>query len=85
MQRLFRLSAVLAALLLTLVACTSNTGGSNAPSGSTAASGDPTAVCSADKFGCVKVAKGDKIEIATALTITGATASLGLDSVTGVQ
>jgi len=85
MQRLFRLSAVLAALLLTLVACTSNTGGSNAPSGSTAASGDPTAVCNADKFGCVKVAKGDKIEIATALSITGATASLGLDSVTGVQ
>ena len=85
MQRLFRLSAVLAALLLTLVACTSNTGGSNAPSGSTAASGDPTAVCSADKFGCVKVASGDKIEIATALTITGSTSSLGLDSVTGVQ
>jgi branched-chain amino acid transport system substrate-binding protein len=85
MQRLFRLSAVLAALLLTLVACSSNTGGSNAPSGSAAASGDPTAVCAADKFGCVKVAKGDKIVIATALTITGATSSLGLDSVTGVQ
>jgi len=42
-------------------------------------------VCAADKFGCVKVAKGDKIEIAIALTITGSTASLGLDSVTGVQ
>ncbi len=85
MQKLFRLSAILSALLLILAACSSNTGGSTAPSGSAASSGDPTAVCAADKFGCVKVAKGDKIEIATALTITGSTASLGLDSVTGVQ
>lgn len=85
MQRLFRLSAILSALLLILAACSSNTGGSNAPSGSASSSGDPTAVCAADKFGCVKVAPGDKIEIATALTITGSTASLGLDSVTGVQ
>jgi branched-chain amino acid transport system substrate-binding protein len=85
MQRLFRLSAILSALLLILAACSSNTGTSGAPSGSTAASNDPTAVCAADKFGCVKVNKGDKIEIATALTITGSTASLGLDSVTGVQ
>ena len=85
MQRLFRLSAILSALLLILAACSSNTGGSTGPSGSASSSGDPTAVCAADKFGCVKVAKGDKIEIATALTITGSTASLGLDSVTGVQ
>jgi branched-chain amino acid transport system substrate-binding protein len=85
MQRLFRLSAVLAALLLALAACSSNTGGSGAPSGSAASSGDPTAVCAADKFGCVKVASGDKIEIASALSITGSTASLGLDSVTGIN
>src|SRR5207237_4018694 len=85
MQRRLRLSAILSALLLILAACSSNTGSSGAPSGSAASSGDPTAVCAADKFGCVKVAKGDKIEIATALTITGSTASLGLDSVTGVQ
>ena len=68
MQRLFRLSAILSALLLILAACSSNTGSSGAASGSAASSGDPTAVCAADKFGCVKVAKGDKIEIATALT-----------------
>lgn len=85
MQRLFRPSAALSALLLILAACSSNAGTSGAPSGSAVGSNDPTAVCAADKFGCVKVAPGDKIEIATALTITGSTSSLGLDSVTGVQ
>jgi branched-chain amino acid transport system substrate-binding protein len=86
MQKLLRWSAMPMAALLLLTACQ---GGGASPSasasGSTSASQDPTAVCAADKFGCVEVAKGDKIELASALTITGATASLGLDSVTGIQ
>jgi branched-chain amino acid transport system substrate-binding protein len=85
MQRLFRLSAILAGLLLILAACSSNTGSSTTASSSTAASNDPTAVCAADKFGCVKVLKGDKIVIASALSITGAPADLGLDSVVGIK
>jgi branched-chain amino acid transport system substrate-binding protein len=86
MQKLFRLSAILAGLLLILAACSSNTGGgSTAASGSATGSQDPNTVCAADPFGCVKVAKGDKIEIASALSITGGAADLGLDSVVGVK
>jgi branched-chain amino acid transport system substrate-binding protein len=84
MQRLFRLSAILAAMLLALAACSSN-GGGNAGSASAGASKDPTAVCNADKFGCAQVAKDDKLKIASALTISGDTAFLGNDSNLGIQ
>jgi branched-chain amino acid transport system substrate-binding protein len=85
MQRLFRLSAILSVMLLILAACSSNTGGSTTPSGTGAASQDPTAVCNADKFKCVTIAPGDPIKIASALTISGDTAFLGNDSNFGIQ
>jgi len=83
MQRLFRLSAILSALLLILAACSANTGSSTGPS--TTASQDPAAVCAADPAGCVKIAKDDDIKIASANTISGDTAFLGNDINFGIQ
>ncbi len=89
MHRLFRLSAILAVVLLILAACSSG-GGSTAPStsagGASQSQGqDPTAVCNADQFGCVKYGPNDKINLGTALVISGANSSLGLDSQYGVK
>ena len=84
MPRLYRLSAILGGALVVLAACSSNnSGGSSGPSGS--AGQDPTTVCAADPFGCVKYAPTDKINLGTSLVITGANSSLGLDSQYGVK
>jgi branched-chain amino acid transport system substrate-binding protein len=86
MQKYMRWSAILGALMLMLAACTPSDGG--ATDGATDGGdgdGDPTAVCEADAFGCVEVAEGDTILIGTALSITGDTAALGIDSQIGAQ
>ena len=84
MPKLFRLSAILGVMLLILAACSNSGGGS--PSGSAVSSGkDPNAVCQADSFGCVKYGPNDPINLGTALVITGANSSLGLDSQYGVK
>jgi branched-chain amino acid transport system substrate-binding protein len=88
-MKFYRWTAILAVMLLALAAC-SNTG-SSSPSGSAGGSAsqgsgeDPTAVCEADEFGCVEVADGDAIRIATALVINGPDSNLGLDSQYGVE
>lgn len=84
MPKLFRLSAILGVMLLILAAC--STSGGSSPSGSAVSSGqDPTAVCNADPFGCVKYGPSDPINLGTSLVITGANSSLGLDSQYGVK
>jgi branched-chain amino acid transport system substrate-binding protein len=93
MQKYMRWSALLVALMLALAAC--DTGGGDDPTdeptesepAATEGEGgeDPTAVCDADEFGCVEVAEGDTILVGTALSITGDTAALGLDSQYGAQ
>ncbi len=91
MHKLFRLSAILAVVLLILAACSSNNGGgSTTPSstagGSAASMGeDPTAACADDPFGCVQYGPSDPINLGTALVISGANSSLGLDSQYGVK
>ncbi len=90
MHKLFRLSAILAVVLLILAACSSNNGGgSTAATSSGAASAssgaDPTAVCANDPFNCVKYGPSDPINLGTALVISGANSSLGLDSQYGVK
>jgi len=84
MPRVYRLSAILGGVLLFLGACSANTGGgSTTPSGS--AGPDPSTVCSADQFGCVKYGPSDPINLGTSLAITGPNSSLGLDSQYGVK
>jgi len=84
MQNPLRWIAILAVMLLAISACSN---GGSSPSASTGGSTaeDPTAVCDADQFGCVEVAAGDKLRIASALTITGDTAFLGNDSNFGIE
>lgn len=89
MRNLLRWSTVLTATLFVLAACQST--GSPSPSqaasqaASASAAQDPTAVCAADPFGCVKYGPSDPINLGTALVITGANSSLGLDSQYGVK
>ena len=90
MQKYMRWSGMLVVLMLILAACQSDGGSSSEPS--TDASTPPasqggggTADCDADEFGCIELAEGDPIVIGTALVITGANESLGLDSQYGAQ
>ena len=86
MQNLMRWTAIVAAMLLVLVACTTTQ--SQAPSGSGPAASiteDPTAVCDADEFGCVEIPEGDPIRLASANTFSGGALFLGLDVQYGVE
>jgi branched-chain amino acid transport system substrate-binding protein len=93
MQKYMRWSAVLVVLMLALAACQSGGGASEpaeesepaAEESEPAGGDDPTAACEADEFGCVEVAEGDSILIGTALSITGDTSALGIDSQAGAQ
>ncbi|HSJ00322.1 MAG TPA: branched-chain amino acid ABC transporter substrate-binding protein, partial [Patescibacteria group bacterium] len=95
MQKYMRWSAILVVLMLVLAACQSDdpgTDGSDEPDESVAAesmgdgNGDGSAAdCDADEFGCIELAEGDPLIIGTALVITGANESLGLDSQYGAE
>ena len=89
MQKYMRWSGLLVVLMLVLAACAADTGGSASPGASTPASSDEaedaTAVCEADAKGCVEVAAGDPLKIASALAITGDVAFLGNDTNYGVE
>ena len=95
MQKYMRWSAILVVLMLVLAACQSDDPGTDAseePDESVAAesmgdgNGDGSAAdCDADEFGCIELAEGDPLIIGTALVITGANESLGLDSQYGAE
>ena len=95
MQKYMRWSAVLVVLMLVLAACQEDPGGdaSAEPGESVAASAGASggggtgsaADCDADEFGCIEIAEGDPLIIGTALVITGANESLGLDSQYGAE
>ena len=94
MQKYMRWSAVLVVLMLVLAACQTGTGDAtdepgtdeSQPAQTDGGTGqDPNEVCDADEFGCVEVAEGESILIGTALSISGDTAALGLDSQYGAQ
>lgn len=90
-MKLYRWTALLAVLLLVLAACStpsqsaSGSGAASASASSGGATGDPETVCAEDEFGCVEVADGEAIRIATALVINGPDSNLGLDAQYGVQ
>ncbi len=90
MQKHMRWSAVLVVLLLALAACSPEGGGDETedPADSAAPTeggGGTAADCDADEFGCYEVAEGEPIVIGTALVITGANETLGLDSQYGAE
>ena len=89
-MRNLRLISLLAVFALVLAACAPGDGGQPTETGPAAtepgAAGDGAQeACEADEFGCIEIAEGEPIQLGTALSITGDTASLGLDSQYGAQ
>ena len=82
-RKYFAMLALLGALMLVAAACGDDDGGETAATGGTSTGG--TVDCAADEFGCVEIAAGDPIQLASLLSITGETAYLGTDSNNGVN
>jgi branched-chain amino acid transport system substrate-binding protein len=93
-RRHFALLALIAALSLVAAACGEDepsgetggdTGGETAPTGATGATATGGTVdCETDEFGCVEIAAGEPIHLASLLAISGDVAFLGTDSNNGL-
>jgi branched-chain amino acid transport system substrate-binding protein len=81
-HKLFAVLAMLAALTLVAAACGGDEGGETGP-GATPTGG--AVDCAADEFGCVEIAAGDPIQLASLLAISGDVAFLGTDSNHGIE
>ena len=82
-RRHFAILALVAALTLVAAACGDDDGGGEtAATGGTAATG--AVDCESDEFGCVEIAAGAPIQLASLLSISGETAFLGTDSNNGI-
>ena len=87
MEKFLKYAAGLVVLAMILAACTSSPSGSAEESTAASATGvqEPAAVCEALEWGCFEVPAGEPLTIATANSISGATAFLGTDSNVGTQ
>jgi branched-chain amino acid transport system substrate-binding protein len=87
MQKYLRWSAILAVTLLVLAACGPGGSPSESAAESMAASEAPdaAAICAADELGCVEIPSGEPIHIAYWGVLSGADATLGTDSMRGVE
>jgi branched-chain amino acid transport system substrate-binding protein len=92
-RKFFALLAMFSALTLVAAACGDDEDGGETGGGETAATG-PTATggatggavdCDADPFGCVEIAEGEPIQLASLLAISGDVAFLGTDSNHGIE
>ena len=83
-RKYLAMMALLAALSLVAAACGDAEGGETGGGGGTSATGGAVD-CASDEFGCVEIASGDPIQLASLLSITGETAYLGTDSNNGVN
>jgi branched-chain amino acid transport system substrate-binding protein len=83
-RKYLAITALLGALLLVAAACGNDEGGETGGGGGTSATGGEVD-CAADEFGCVEIAAGDPIQLASLLSISGDTAFLGTDSAHGVE
>ena len=82
-RKYFAMLALLGALTLVAAACSDDEGGETGGTGGTSATGGAVD-CASDEFGCVEIAAGDPIQLASLLSITGDTAFLGTDSNNGI-
>ena len=85
MEKTLRSSAGLVVLALILAACQPSASASPSEIPAASVAEDPAAACDALPEGCFEVAPGDPIRIASALSISGAPASLGNDSNFGID
>ena len=83
-RRYFAMLALLAALMLVAAACGDDDGGETGGGEARPPRVAPS-IALADEFGCVEIAAGDPIQLASLLSITGDTAFLGTDSNHGVE
>jgi branched-chain amino acid transport system substrate-binding protein len=83
-RRYLAILALVSALTLVAAACgDDDEGGGETATGGTATGG--TVDCEADEFGCVEIAAGAPIQLASLLSISGETAFLGEDSNHGIE
>jgi branched-chain amino acid transport system substrate-binding protein len=83
-QRFFAMFAMFAALTIVAAACADDEGGGTGGTGGTGGATGGAVDCEADEFGCVEVAAGEPIHLASLLSISGDTAFLGTDSNNGI-
>jgi branched-chain amino acid transport system substrate-binding protein len=81
-RRYLAMLALVSALMLVAAACGDDDEGGGETAGGTAATG--AVDCEADEFGCVEIAAGEPITVASLLSISGETAFLGEDSNNGI-
>ncbi len=82
-RRYLAILALVAALTLVAAACGDDDEDGGETAGGTAATG--AVDCEADEFGCVEIAAGAPIQLASLLSISGETAFLGTDSNHGIE
>lgn len=89
MEKFLKWSAGLMVLALVLAACQPSASGSPSEAPESAAPSmaaeDPAEVCAADEFGCVEIPAGEPLHIAYWGVLSGADATLGVDSQRGVE
>jgi branched-chain amino acid transport system substrate-binding protein len=83
-RRFYAVFALFAALTFVAAACGEDDGDGTGGTGPTDTTGT-TVDCEADEFGCVEVAAGEPIHLASLLSISGETANLGVDSNYGID
>jgi branched-chain amino acid transport system substrate-binding protein len=84
-QKFFTVFALFAALTFVAAACGDDEGDGTGATGGTDGATGSAVDCEADEFGCVEVAAGEPIHLASLLSISGETAALGTDSNHGIE
>src|SRR5687767_11524248 len=84
-RRFYAVFALFAALTLVAAACGDDDGDGAGGTGATGGATGGAVDCEADEFGCVEVAAGEPIHLASLLSISGETANLGIDSNYGID
>lgn len=84
-QKFFTVFALFAALTFVAAACGDDEGDGTGATGATDGATGSAVDCEADEFGCVEVAAGEPIHLASLLSISGETAALGTDSNHGIE
>src|SRR5687768_17689739 len=83
-QRFITVFALFAALTFVAAACGEDDGDGTGGTGGTDGATGGAVDCEADEFGCVEIAAGEPIHLASLLSISGDTAFLGTDSNNGI-
>ena len=84
-RKLLTMLAIVSSLALVASACSNDDDGGDGTAGETGANGSSEVDCTTVEFGCVEVASGEPITIATLQSISGDTRNLGLDQQYGVE